>query len=160
MREADRKRLTWEDATERFLDVTEITAADRAKPMDAAFDTLAYTTHNLLTGAPAASDAQPPLAGRLQAWQRALQASRGAASSELPRTTPRPPRGTSSVVSCMPPARAGVEVLRAMWGAGINTRDNPQSLIDYIPVEDSGGLFDARGRQAARALKKAGAGKK
>ena len=51
MREDDRKRLTWEDATERFLDVTEITAADRAKPMDAAFDTLAYTTHNLLTGA-------------------------------------------------------------------------------------------------------------
>ena len=51
MRGEDRKRLTWEDATERFLDVTEITAADRAKPMDAAFDTLAYTTHNLLTGA-------------------------------------------------------------------------------------------------------------
>ena len=42
-----------------------------------------------------------------------------------------------------------------MSGAGINTRDNPQSLIDYIPVEDSGGLFDARGRQAAKALKQA-----
>ena len=55
MRAEDRKRLTWEDATERFLDVTEIMAADRAKPMDAAFDTLAYTTHNLLTGAHAAS---------------------------------------------------------------------------------------------------------
>lgn len=51
MRGEDHKRLTWEDATERFLDVTEITAADRAKPLDAALDTLAYNSYNLLTGA-------------------------------------------------------------------------------------------------------------
>ena len=31
-----------------------------------------------------------------------------------------------------------------MSGAGIDTRDNPQSLIDNIPVEDSGGLSGVR----------------
>ena len=50
MLESDYRRLTWEDATERFLDVTEISAEERAKPLEAAFDTFAYTAHNMLTG--------------------------------------------------------------------------------------------------------------
>ena len=47
---ADYRRLTWEDATERFLDVTEISRVERAKPLEAAFDTFAYNAHNMLTG--------------------------------------------------------------------------------------------------------------
>ena len=28
-------------------------------------------------------------------------------------------------------------MLRAMGGAGINTRDNPANIIDYVPVQVS-----------------------
>ena len=46
---------------------------------------------------------------------------------------------------------AGVEMLRALGGAGINTRDNPTNIIDYVPVEGaSGGLFDRAGSKAKR----------
>lgn len=49
--------------------------------------------------------------------------------------------GDSAVPLC-----SGVEMLRALSGAGINTRDNPTNLIDYVPIEgEAGGLFD-RGR--------------
>ena len=51
MPKAEYQRLTWEDATERFLDVTEISRKERTKPLEAAFDTFAYSTHNALTGA-------------------------------------------------------------------------------------------------------------
>ena len=70
MRGEDHKRLTWEDATERFLDVTEITAADRAKPLDAALDTLAYNSYNLLTGA------EPPGCHGVSHWATTLGWSR------------------------------------------------------------------------------------
>ena len=49
---ADYMRLTWEDATERFLDVTELSREERSKPLEAAFDTFAYTAHNAFNGAP------------------------------------------------------------------------------------------------------------
>ena len=39
-------------------------------------------------------------------------------------------------------AAAGVEVPYARFEAGINTCNISQSLIDYIPVEDSGRLFN------------------
>jgi hypothetical protein len=38
-----------------------------------------------------------------------------------------------------------MEPMRAAVGAGANTRDNPQRIIDYDPVaSDVGGLFDRR----------------
>ncbi|KAK9789576.1 hypothetical protein WJX73_004366 [Symbiochloris irregularis] len=104
MHKAEYQRLTWEEATERFLDVTELGRKERAKPLEAAFDTLAYSSYNALTG---------------------------------------------------------VEMLRALAGAGINTRDNPTNLIDYVPAEGaSGGLFDRRSSSkrgsSSNPLKKAG----
>jgi digalactosyldiacylglycerol synthase len=40
-----------------------------------------------------------------------------------------------------------VEPLRAVAGAGTNTRDNPQRLQDYQPSDgDVGGLFDDKRR--------------
>jgi digalactosyldiacylglycerol synthase len=47
-------------------------------------------------------------------------------------------------------AAAGVESLRALSGAGVNTRDNPLSLADYVPSTDAGGFFDNKVRAAAR----------
>ena len=66
MDRAEYRRLTWEEATERFLDVTELGRKERAKPLEAAFDTFAYSTHNALTGAaPAlACSAEPWTAGQ------------------------------------------------------------------------------------------------
>ena len=45
------KRLTWEDATERFLDVAELKASDRPGVVETALDKLAWVAHNTLTGA-------------------------------------------------------------------------------------------------------------
>lgn len=52
---------------------------------------------------------------------------------------------------------AGVEPIRAISGAGVNTRDNPGNLADFMPAIDGGGIFDnkARARAAARAAQKA-----
>lgn len=45
----------------------------------------------------------------------------------------------------------GVEPMRALVGAGANTRDNPQRITDYEPAaSDVGGLFDDR-RRAVKA---------
>lgn len=44
------KRLTWEDATERFLDVAELKAAERPGVLETAVDKLAWAAHNTLTG--------------------------------------------------------------------------------------------------------------
>ena len=53
---------------------------------------------------------------------------------------------------------AGVEVLRALSGAGIKTRDNPTNLIDYVPISgDAGGFFD-RGRVRGKKGGKKGSG--
>lgn len=96
MTEEDRERLTWEAATERFLDVTELAEKDLAPgPMAAAVDTAAWAAHNSL---------------------------------------------------------CGLEALRTAAGAGINTRDNPPSLVEYQPpANDRGGLFDDK-RRAVKAL--------
>ena len=45
-----RKRLTWEDATERFLDIAELKADERPGVLEAAVDKLAWAAHNTLTG--------------------------------------------------------------------------------------------------------------
>ncbi|WPT11845.1 Digalactosyldiacylglycerol synthase 1 [Picochlorum sp. SENEW3] len=82
----DRARLTWEAATERFLNVSELTEKDiSSHPISASIDTAAWFTHNTL---------------------------------------------------------CGVESLRAAAGAGINTKDNPESLLDYKPHASGGGMFD------------------
>ncbi len=52
-------------------------------------------------------------------------------------------------------AVSGVEPLRAMTGAGVNTKDNPVSLADFVPSCDTGGFFDNKTRAAARAQRAA-----
>lgn len=48
----------------------------------------------------------------------------------------------------------GVEALRAVSGAGVNTIKNPLSLKDFVPTENpSGGFFDDKKRLLARAAK-------
>ena len=51
MTKDERTRLTWEAATERFLDVAELKGEERAPPRaSATVDTLAFNLHNYLTG--------------------------------------------------------------------------------------------------------------
>ena len=119
----ERRRLTWEAATERFLDVAEISAAERPKPLEEAVDRLTWNAFNAMSGAP------PP------AWA-------------ADRTAAHPP--DSDDAAC-PATTTGVEPLRAMTGAGVNTKDNPVSLADFVPSEDTGGFFDNKTRAAARA---------
>lgn len=54
MQAGERKRLTWDAATERFLDVAELKGEEKATPVSAAIDTLVFNLHNYLTGATAA----------------------------------------------------------------------------------------------------------
>ncbi|KAK9907493.1 hypothetical protein WJX75_004778 [Coccomyxa subellipsoidea] len=89
----ERRRLTWEDATERFLDAAELKTGERPTPIEEACDRLAWKAFN---------------------------------------------------------AFSGVEPLRAISGAGINTRDNPGNLADFVPEADCGGIFDNKVRAAAR----------
>lgn len=51
------RRLTWEDATERFLDVAELKASERPGVLETAVDKLAWVAHNTLTGTFAALSA-------------------------------------------------------------------------------------------------------
>ena len=84
----DKQRLTWEAATERFLNVTELTERDLMPgPLASTVDTAAWLTHNSL---------------------------------------------------------CGVEPLRAVAGAGVNTRDNPACLKSFQPDASGGGMFDRR----------------
>lgn len=46
----ERKRLTWEDATQRFLEVAELGPADRQGPLTTALDKAAWSIFNSLTG--------------------------------------------------------------------------------------------------------------
>jgi hypothetical protein len=50
MSEDERKRLTWEDATQRFLDVAELSPAELANPVERGFDRAAWMLHNSLNG--------------------------------------------------------------------------------------------------------------
>ena len=87
----ERAQLTWEAATERFLDATELSESHLKPPLfDAAVDTALYAAHSKL---------------------------------------------------------CAVEPLRALAGAGSNTRDNPNSITDYVPAEEAIiGLFDDKKR--------------
>lgn len=51
MVEEERRKLTWEDATQRFLDVAALTAEERASPVERGFDRAAWMLHNSLCGA-------------------------------------------------------------------------------------------------------------
>ena len=44
------RRLTWEDATERFLDVAQLKASERPGLVETAVDKMAWLAHNTLTG--------------------------------------------------------------------------------------------------------------
>lgn len=50
MKAEERQRLTWEAATERFLDVSELRGEEKTTRVSAAIDTLAFNLHNYLTG--------------------------------------------------------------------------------------------------------------
>ena len=50
MKAEERQRLTWEAATERFLDVSELRGEEKTTRMSKAIDTLAFNLHNYLTG--------------------------------------------------------------------------------------------------------------
>lgn len=50
MSEDERKRLTWEDATQRFLDVAELSPSELANPVERGFDRAAWMLHNSLNG--------------------------------------------------------------------------------------------------------------
>ena len=47
----ERKRLTWEDATQRFLEVAELGPKDKQHPVSVAMDKAAWVAFNGLTGA-------------------------------------------------------------------------------------------------------------
>ena len=87
----DRTRLTWEAATERFLDVAELTERDLMPgPFATALDSAVSSAHNTLNG---------------------------------------------------------MESVRQAVGAGVNTKDNPVTIIEYEPsLDDVGGLFDDKKR--------------
>ena len=59
----ERKRLTWEDATQRFLEVAELGPADRQGPLTTALDKAAWSVFNGLTGALALP---PPAVGMVE----------------------------------------------------------------------------------------------
>lgn len=46
----EQRRLTWEDATERFLDATELTGKERPHGVQAMVDNVFWAAHNALTG--------------------------------------------------------------------------------------------------------------
>ena len=51
MRPEERRRLTWEDATERFLDVAELKPGERPKGWEEACDKLTWNAFNSISGA-------------------------------------------------------------------------------------------------------------
>jgi digalactosyldiacylglycerol synthase len=65
MKLEERRRLTWEDATERFLDVAELRAGERPKGLEEACDQLAWKAFNAISGG-ACSGLMPPAIEGLQ----------------------------------------------------------------------------------------------
>ena len=51
MRPEERRKLTWEDATERFLDVAELKPGERPKGWEEACDKLTWNAFNSISGA-------------------------------------------------------------------------------------------------------------
>ena len=51
MRAEERRKLTWEDATERFLDVAELKPGERPKGWEEACDKLTWNAFNSISGA-------------------------------------------------------------------------------------------------------------
>ena len=51
MKPEERRRLTWEDATERFLDVAELKPGERPKGWEEACDKLTWNAFNSISGA-------------------------------------------------------------------------------------------------------------
>lgn len=65
----ERRRLTWEAATERFLDVAELTGAERPKPLEEAVDRIAWNAFNAMSGARGRRlRCGPPVAGATRSW--------------------------------------------------------------------------------------------
>ena len=50
MRAEERRKLTWEDATERFLDVAELKPGERPKGWEEACDKLTWNAFNSISG--------------------------------------------------------------------------------------------------------------
>ena len=50
MKPEERRRLTWEDATERFLDVAELKPGERPKGWEEACDKLTWNAFNSISG--------------------------------------------------------------------------------------------------------------
>lgn len=63
MRPEERRKLTWEDATERFLDVAELKPGERPKGWEEACDKLTWNAFNSISGALASCDAQSGIPG-------------------------------------------------------------------------------------------------
>ena len=51
MKAEERRKLTWEDATERFLDVAELKPGERPKAWEEACDKMAWNAYNSISGA-------------------------------------------------------------------------------------------------------------
>lgn len=63
-------RLTWEDATERFLDAVKMAPRERPNPLERVLDNIAYAAHNSLTGVEALRINAGAGAGTLHTPQR------------------------------------------------------------------------------------------
>jgi hypothetical protein len=111
----ERKRLTWEDATQRFLEVAELGPADRQGPLTTALDKAAWSVFNGLTG-----DAASVLAPIADSGPKRGQLPPQGAGGELliypiPYTCPIPHGGSRSPHpkphSCLESMPGGVLVL-------------------------------------------------
>jgi len=89
----EQRMLTWEAATERLIEVTELTDKQRPKGLEAVVDTVCWVVHN--------------------------------------------------TVMAFEPARV-------VAGAGMNTKDNPPNLTDYVPPEsEPRGILDRKTQKQA-----------
>ena len=77
MRAEERRKLTWEDATERFLDVAELKPGERPKGWEEACDKLTWNAFNSISGARLCPARECPPCLRLQSMHRAVIAELG-----------------------------------------------------------------------------------